>query len=105
MFPSHDQSGGDARNNIFRNARGNSLYKAGAFLIIQHNKFFGGTIETKYMHLNEIGVSKGDFVQTGDTIGKSGDTSIVTSRPHLHYAVFDGGKAVDPEIYTVGINR
>jgi murein DD-endopeptidase MepM/ murein hydrolase activator NlpD len=101
------RKGGDPKNNIFRNAPGNSLYKAGAFLIIQHNKFFGGTIETKYMHLNEIDddVSKGAFVQTGETIGKSGNTSIVTSRNHLHYAVFDGGKAVDPELYTVGLNR
>ena len=99
------RKGGNAKNNIFRNARGNSLYKAGAYLNIQHNKFFGGTIITKYMHLNKIGVSKGDFVQTGQLIGKSGNTSIVTSRNHLHYAVFDGGKAVDPELYTVGINR
>ena len=99
------RKGGDPKNNIFRNARGNSLYKAGAYLNIQHNKFFGGTIITKYMHLDKIDVSKGAFVQTGQPIGKSGNTSIVTSRDHLHYAVFDGGKAVDPEIYTVGINR
>ena len=99
------RKGGDPKNNIFRNAPGNSNYKAGAYLNIQHNKFFGGTIITKYMHLNEIDVSKGAFVQTGQPIGKSGNTSIVTSRNHLHYAVFDGGKAVDPELYTVGINR
>ena len=72
---------------------------------IQHNKFFGGTIITTYMHLDEIDVSKGAFVQTGQPIGKSGNTSVVASRDHLHYAVFDGGKRVDPEFYTVGLNR
>jgi len=95
--------GGNAKNNIFRNAPGNASYKAGAYLNIQHNKFFGGTIITKYMHLNKIVVSKGARVQTGQLIGKSGNTSVVTSRDHLHYAVFDGGKRVDPELYTVGI--
>ena len=97
--------GGDPKNNIFRNAPGNANYKAGAYLNIQHNKFFGGTIITKYMHLNEIVVSKGAFVQTGQLIGKSGNTSVVTSRDHLHYAVFDEGKRVDPELYTVGLKR
>jgi murein DD-endopeptidase MepM/ murein hydrolase activator NlpD len=99
------RKGGDPKNNIFRNAPGNANYKAGAYLNIQHNKFFGGTIITKYMHLDEIDVSKGAFVQTGQPIGKSGNTSVVTSRDHLHYAVFDGGKRVDPELYTVGLNR
>jgi murein DD-endopeptidase MepM/ murein hydrolase activator NlpD len=99
------RKGGDPKNNIFRNAPGNANYKAGAYLNIQHNKFFGGTIITKYMHLDEIDVSKGAFVQTGQPIGKSGNTSVVTSRDHLHYAVFDGGKRVDPEFYTVGLNR
>ena len=101
------RSGGESKNNIFRNppAPGSASYKAGAYLNIQHNKFFGGTIITKYMHLNEIVVSKGAFVQTEQPIGKSGDTSIVTSRPHLHYAVFDEGKRVDPELYTVGLKR
>jgi len=99
------RKGGDPKNNIFRNAPENAGYKAGAYLNIQHNKFFGGTIITKYMHLNEIVVSKGAFVQTGQIIGKSGNTSIVTSRDHLHYAVFDEGKRVDPELYTVGLKR
>jgi murein DD-endopeptidase MepM/ murein hydrolase activator NlpD len=52
---------------------------------------------TEYMHLNSIAKSakKGARVGRGDTIGALGNTGL-SSGPHLHYALFDRGKYIDP---------
>jgi len=41
---------------------------------------------TVYAHLDEINVQNGQFVQTGDVIGKMGETGHATG-PHLHFEV------------------
>jgi hypothetical protein len=43
-----------------------------------------GGIETRYFHLSSVGVSVGQSVSKGDTIGLSGSTGNVGG-PHLHY--------------------
>ena len=53
---------------------------------------------TRYAHLNEFIVSKGDIVQRGDTIGLMGCTGRCTG-PHVHYEVLRNGRAVDPLRY------
>ncbi|UXX79937.1 M23 family metallopeptidase [Reichenbachiella carrageenanivorans] len=53
---------------------------------------------TKYAHLSEIRVQKGDLVTLGQVIGLSGNTGASTA-PHLHYEVLKDGAYVDPLNY------
>ncbi|NLW03738.1 MAG: peptidoglycan DD-metalloendopeptidase family protein [Pseudomonadaceae bacterium] len=53
---------------------------------------------TRYAHLNEFMVSKGDLVQRGDVVGLMGCTGRCTG-PHVHYEVLLNGRAVDPLRY------
>lgn len=54
--------------------------------------------KTAYAHLNKIRVKRGEKVKRGDIIGWVGRTGVSTA-PHLHYEVWDKGKAVDPLAY------
>jgi len=51
-----------------------------------------------YYHLSEMNVKEGDYVKTGDLIGKSGSTGLATG-PHLHWEVRLNGSAVRPEFF------
>jgi murein DD-endopeptidase MepM/ murein hydrolase activator NlpD len=53
---------------------------------------------TRYGHLHEILVKRGDRVKRGDKIGLVGNTGRSTA-PHLHYEVHVNGIAVNPEKY------
>ncbi|WP_027850247.1 M23 family metallopeptidase [Marinospirillum insulare] len=53
---------------------------------------------TRYAHLNDFVVSKGDIVKRGDTVGLMGCTGRCTG-PHVHYEVLRNGRAVDPIRY------
>ena len=55
----------------------------GRWVLVQH---YNG-LTTLYAHLSVIRVSKGQDVQTGDTLGYSGETGYATG-PHLHFTVF-----------------
>lgn len=76
-----------------RNAGG----RCGGFIRIQHDKYI-----TKYCHIRELLVKKGEKVKKGDVIGITGggknDPMRGTSTgPHLHYGVLNlQGKALDP---------
>lgn len=65
----------------------------GMLITIKHSD--GAT--TRYGHLSEIKVKKGDIVQRGKSlIGRVGSTGLSTG-PHLHFEVRDRhGKAVNP---------
>lgn len=51
--------------------------------------------ETVYGHNEEVLVSVGDEVETGQVIGHAGATGDVTG-PHLHFEVHIDGEAIDP---------
>ncbi len=55
----------------------------------------GDGLNTRYCHLGELDVSKGEEVAFGQRIGSMG-TSGRSTGPHLHFEVRIGGIAVDP---------
>lgn len=63
---------------------------------IEINHGFG--FRTKYAHLSEFRVKKGQKVKRGEIIGYSGNTGGSTA-PHLHYEVILEGKKVNPVNY------
>lgn len=54
-----------------------------------------GGLETRYAHLEDIEVIKGQLVVGGDEIGKAGTTGMSLG-PHLHFEVREDGFVVDP---------
>ena len=57
----------------------------------------GNGLLSYYGHLSEIGVAKGQYVQRGQVLGRSGMTGTATG-PHLHFGVYyiNGTGPVDP---------
>ncbi|MCJ8191055.1 M23 family metallopeptidase [Sphingomicrobium aestuariivivum] len=53
-----------------------------------------GTV-TSYSHMSRLSVAVGTQVRQGDVVGAVGSTGLSTG-PHLHYEVHQGGRAVDP---------
>jgi murein DD-endopeptidase MepM/ murein hydrolase activator NlpD len=67
----------------------NAVY--GKYVIVAHD----GGYQTMYAHLNAIRTSKGTRVNQGERIGDVGTTGYSTG-PHLHFAVYRNGRALDP---------
>ncbi len=74
---------------VVKRAFTNGAY--GKFIEIEHEAGF----MTRYAHLSEILVKKGDVIQTGDKIGLTGNTGRSTG-PHLHYEILIGKNPVNP---------
>ena len=66
----------------------------GNCVIIDH----GGGKATLYAHMSSIGVSNGQKVTKGQTIGRVGSTGNSTG-PHIHFEILINGTAVDPMQY------
>ena len=63
-------------------------------ILINHNNGF----KTRYAHLSEVKVSKGEKVEQSQVIAISGSTGFSTG-PHLHFEVVKDGKRVNPIEY------
>ena len=63
----------------------------GQFVAIEH----GNGYQTRYGHLAYIAVQQGQAVHRGDLVGYVGSTGMSTG-PHLHYEVRQGGQALNP---------
>jgi murein DD-endopeptidase MepM/ murein hydrolase activator NlpD len=65
--------------------------RAGNYIVIQH----GNGIESIYCHLSNFLFKPGDLVFAGDGIAISGASGAATA-PHLHFAIKENGKYIDP---------
>lgn len=65
----------------------------GYLIVLDH-----GLYETYYAHLSEIKVYKGQFVEAGQLIARSGNTGFSTG-PHLHFEIRLRGTPVNPLDY------
>jgi murein DD-endopeptidase MepM/ murein hydrolase activator NlpD len=63
----------------------------GRFIILSHSD----GLQTMYAHLSAASVKEGAAVKQGVKIGEVGNTGYSTG-PHLHFAVYKNGRAVDP---------
>jgi len=63
---------------------------AGNYIVMQHGRKY----TTRYLHLSKILVRKGQRVERGNVIGKSGNTGNSTG-PHLHYEFLVNNRPVD----------
>lgn len=68
-------------------------YFNGDLVIIDHGK----EIYSIYAHLYDIIAEEGQTLEVGDPIGLMGSTGRSTG-PHLHWGVYVGQEAVDPEL-------
>ena len=108
--PRSGHSGADLRA-----ANGTKVFApfAGTVILTGFHYYAGGSVYidsgngviTAFFHLREIDVKKGDKVNKGQIIARSGSTGRVTG-PHLHYSLILGGQFVDPiPLLSTSINQ
>jgi murein DD-endopeptidase MepM/ murein hydrolase activator NlpD len=69
------------------------LALSGRTVVIDH----GLGLVSVLSHLAEAGVRQGEWVDAGRTVGTSGESGIAAG-PHLHWAVYLLGVAIDPRV-------
>jgi len=76
-------------------------YGYGHYVVVRHRN----GLETLYGHLSKIGVTVGQEIRAGDTLGLGGNTGRSTG-PHLHFEVRYKGLSINPtEIFDFEIGR
>ena len=69
------------------------LALSGRTVVLDH----GHGLLSVFSHLAEAGVRQGESLDAGRTIGTSGESGIAAA-PHLHWAVYLLGVAIDPRV-------
>jgi hypothetical protein len=69
--------------------------KYGGTIVLDH----GGGVTSLYLHMSARAVMEGETVAAGEPIGKVGATGVATG-PHLHWALYVRGTAVNPLSWT-----
>lgn len=82
-----------AAGRVSRAARHGSL---GNLVEVDH----GNGVVTRYGHLQEFNVRKGQWISRGEAIGSVGNTGRSTA-PHVHYEVIREGRTENPWLYIV----
>jgi murein DD-endopeptidase MepM/ murein hydrolase activator NlpD len=93
----------------FSATKGTPIYATGDGVITRITTEFGGYgksiiidhgfgFSTRYAHMNDFKVKKGQKIKRGDQIGTVGNTGSSTA-PHVHYEVMKEGKYVNPVHY------
>ncbi|WP_186756719.1 M23 family metallopeptidase [Echinicola salinicaeni] len=93
----------------FSAPKGTPVYATGDGKVVEVKTEFGGYgksiiidhgfgFKTRYGHLNEFSVRKGQTVKRGDEIGKVGNTGSSTA-PHVHYEVIKDNRKINPVNY------
>ena len=70
-------------------------HEFGYVLVIKHQNSF----ISFYKHNSEVFKSKGDYVKSGETIAIIGNSGKYSTGPHLHFELWKGSSAVNPENY------
>lgn len=69
---------------------------AGKYVHVDH----GSGVETRYLHLESVVITKGEWIRAGEQVGTMGWTGqVVPQGPrgaHLHFEIIVGGTKVDP---------
>ena len=102
-FHSGIDIGGQYRSNVRASNAGRVIYSGwyggyGKVVIIDHGQVNGIPITTLYAHLNSCGVSVGEYVSKGQTVGSEGTTGYSTG-PHVHFEVRVNGRPNNPLNY------
>lgn len=72
---------------------------AGLYVTIDHGTVAGTPrVSTGYLHMASTTVAVGQSVTRGQVIGQVGSTGLST-KPHLHFIVYESGTPVNPEKY------
>lgn len=93
----------------FTAPKGTPIYATGDGVVKEVTSIFGGYgkfveidhgfgFVTRYAHMNDFNVKKGQKVKRGDKIGTVGNTGSSTA-PHVHYEVLKDGKYINPVNY------
>lgn len=72
-------------------------YNTGFTILVQHSN----NLLSSYKHCETILKQTGDKVTTGEVIGMVGNSGKYSSGPHLHFELWENGKAVDPLNYII----
>lgn len=102
-FHSGIDIGGQYRGNVRASNAGRVIYSGwyggyGKVVVIDHGQVNGIPITTLYAHLCSCGVSVGEYVSKGQTVGAEGSTGYSTG-PHLHFEVRVNGRPSNPLNY------
>ncbi len=71
--------------------------ETGYVIGVQHNQGYMSI----YKHLGSLLKREGDKVKGGEAIALVGNTGSLSTGPHLHFELWDKGRAVNPENYIV----